>query len=328
MSVFAAAVLLPVVLFSMVLSACSKSSDASKTNPSDVPVASEFPATTKAPTASELPAATEAPASSEPSTSPALSESPVVTDAPENGGASYASDNDTSQNNNEEETQNLLSSEELTAMYMPNEIIDIDSWGMEEVKNMFYAEEISEEIKARITGKSYPVDCPLSLGELRYVRVLHKGFDGLTHVGEIIVNKLIAEDICEIFYKLFLAEYPIEKMMLVDEFNADDELSMAANNTSAFNFRYILGTTTLSKHSKGLAIDINPLYNPCVFTNSEGKQIIQPASGADYIDRKLENPYYITVEDDCYNLFIGHGFTWGGDWTSKKDYQHFEFTEY
>lgn len=38
---------------------------------------------------------------------------------------------------------------------------------------------------------------------------------------------------------------------------ANDNKSMSANNTSAFNYRVISGTKKLSNHSYGLAIDIN-----------------------------------------------------------------------
>jgi len=80
----------------------------------------------------------------------------------------------------------------------------------------------------------------------------------------------------------------------------------------------------LSNHSKGLAIDINPLYNPYVKTNKNGKIIISPEKGKKYADRKQSFPYKIDKNDLCYKEFIKHGFIWGGAWKSLKDYQHFE----
>lgn len=195
------------------------------------------------------------------------------------------------------------------------------------VESNFYSTEITSEILSRIKGKSYPADnssCKVSVEDLRYCHVLHYGFDGQAHEGEIIVNKAIAEDILDIFEKLYEKKYPIERMVLVDEYGADDETSMRANNTSAFNYRVVSGSTTLSNHSYGLAIDLNPLYNPYVVTKSDGSTEVQPVTAHEYADRYQLNAYFIRKYDDCYNLFIDHGFTWGGDWNTKKDYQHFE----
>ena len=113
-------------------------------------------------------------------------------------------------------------------------------------------------------------------------------------------------------------------MRLIDEYDADDERSMQANNTSCFNFRAIAGSTKLSKHSQGLAIDINPLYNPCVKQRKDGRTVVQPATGRKYANRNKRWPYMIVKDDLCYRLFIEHGFKWGGSWRTTKDYQHFE----
>ena len=187
----------------------------------------------------------------------------------------------------------------------------------------FYYEELSKEIKERINGKSYGENCDVPYEELRYVKVLHWGFDGETHIGEMIVNKAIAEDVIEIFKELYEAKYPIERMVLVDEYDADDNTSMAANNSSAFNYRVIEGTKRISLHSYGMAIDINPLYNPYVHT-VDGERVVTPLEGAKYEDRSLDCPYYIHAGDVCYEAFIKRGFTWGGNWKSNKDYQHFQ----
>ena len=126
-----------------------------------------------------------------------------------------------------------------------------------------------------------------------------------------------------IFRVLYKKKYPIEKLRLVDEYNADDEESMEDNNSSCFNFRYISGTTKVSNHGLGLAIDINPLYNPYV-KNNGGKFHVEPATAGDYVDRNKNFLYKIDHNDLCYKQFKKHGFTWGGDWSSVKDYQHFE----
>lgn len=187
----------------------------------------------------------------------------------------------------------------------------------------FYITEITDGIFARIEGKSFKSSCTLPREELRYLHVLHKDKDGRTHEGEMIVNRHIAQDVLEILKALYENGYPIEKIRLVDEYGADDERSMADNNSSAFNFRNVSYSKTLSKHSLGMAVDINPLYNP--YTKLvNGKRSIEPANGAPYLDRDAAFDYKLVKGDLCYRLFTEHGFTWGGEWTNSKDYQHFE----
>lgn len=187
----------------------------------------------------------------------------------------------------------------------------------------FYVSEIPDDIFEKMQGKSYKADCTVPREDLRYVHVLHMGFDGETKEGELVVNKAIADDVCDIFEKLYEADYPIEKIRLIDEYDADDEASMSDNNSSAFNFRFISHTTKISKHGLGMAVDINTLYNPYVKT-VDGKRSIEPANAADYVDRSADFPYKIDHDDLCYQLFKEHGFSWGGDWQHSKDYQHFE----
>lgn len=187
----------------------------------------------------------------------------------------------------------------------------------------FYISEIPDDIFAKMQGKSYKEDCTVPREDLRYVHVRHMGFDGEAKDGELVVNKAIADDVLAIFEELYKADYPIEKVRLVDEYDADDEASMSDNNSSAFNFRFISHTTRISKHGLGMAVDINTRYNPYVKT-VDGKLSIEPANGADYVDRSKDFPHKIDHEDLCYKLFKEHGFTWGGDWIHSKDYQHFE----
>ena len=188
----------------------------------------------------------------------------------------------------------------------------------------FYMTRITEDILKHIEGKSYPEGATISIDDLRWLHVMHYGFDGEVHEGELIVNHEVAHDVLEIFKELFEIKYPIEKIRLIDEYNAEDEASMEDNNSSAFCYRTIAESDTLSNHAKGLAIDINPLYNPYVYERKDGSLFLQPENAGDYVDRDADNPYYIKKDDACYQIFINHGFTWGGDWKSKKDYQHFE----
>lgn len=188
----------------------------------------------------------------------------------------------------------------------------------------FYYEPLSEEVKTRITGISYPTDSLVPYEDLRYVKILHYNFDGILQEGELICNQAIAQDMVEIFYELYLANYQIAKMVLIDAYGADDNLSMEDNNTSAFNYRVVSGTSRLSKHAYGLAIDINPMQNPFVDINEDGSLYSSPAGSEIYADRTVLFDHKIDEKDLCYQLFIEHGFIWGGHWKSYQDYQHFQ----
>lgn len=191
----------------------------------------------------------------------------------------------------------------------------------------FYYEPLSESIKEKITGISYPeTGCTVPYEDLNYVKLLYVDFDGEVQAGELICNKAIAQDMVEIFYELYRNDYRIERIRLIDEYDGDDTLSMLDNNTSCFNYRVVDGTTTLSKHALGCAIDINPFYNPYVVfsKNGSGETYISPKGSEIYADRSQNFPYKIDENDLCYKLFTQHGFTWGGNWNSTKDYQHFQ----
>ncbi|MBP5478288.1 MAG: M15 family metallopeptidase [Bacteroidaceae bacterium] len=185
----------------------------------------------------------------------------------------------------------------------------------------FVAEPISDRIFDRMKGKSWKADCTIRRDELRYVRVLHRNFKGENQMGELVVNRKVAQDIVYIFRRLYEAHYPIELMTLIDEYDADDERSMEANNTSCFNFRFITGSRSqISYHGRGCAIDLNPLYNPYI----KGS-IVSPSHGRPYAFRRDKScPYIIDKSDLAYRLFRARGWRWGGNYRSIKDYQHFE----
>lgn len=205
-------------------------------------------------------------------------------------------------------------------------------------KEGFYYEPLSNDLISYITGISYPAlpsEAPegtlnvgeqndISYADLRYVHIIHYDFDGKLAEGELICHSSIAEDLVEIFYDLYASEYQIEKVTLIENYNGDDTASMADNNTSCFNYRVVDGTKSLSRHALGLAIDINPLYNPYIRYDKKGGQTVSPVEGEAYADRTVSFPYKIDPDDLCYRLFTEHGFTWGGNWNSSKDYQHFQ----
>ena len=199
-------------------------------------------------------------------------------------------------------------------------------------KKGFYYEPVSDSLQRYMTGVSYPAVSDdaeksalvITFEELSYVHILHYDFDGNLAEGELICNQGIAQDLVEIFYELYLNEYQLESVLLIDTFDGDDIASMEADNTSCFNYRVVAGSSSISKHAYGLAIDINPLYNPYVKYEKDGTEIISPDTAVSYADRSANFPYKIDENDLCYKLFIQHGFTWGGNWNNVKDYQHFQ----
>lgn len=191
----------------------------------------------------------------------------------------------------------------------------------------FYYEPLTDEVKERITGISYPENgCTVPYEDLNYVGLKYIDFKGQEQTGELICNKAIAQDMVEIFHELYRNEYRLESVHLIDEYDGDDTASMTENNTSCFNYRVVDGTASLSKHAYGLAIDVNPYYNPYVVfgRNSDGSDYISPPGSEIYADRNQSFAYKIDENDLCYRLFTEHGFTWGGNWNSTKDYQHFQ----
>lgn len=184
----------------------------------------------------------------------------------------------------------------------------------------FWVEPISDQVFARMEGKSYGSDCTVPREELRYVRVLHKDANAQNVVGELVVNERVANEILDIFRQLYDASYPIHKMHLVDDYDASDDASMSDDNTSCFNYRLIAGTSMLSNHAYGLAIDINPFENP--YINSWGD--VLPPEAHRYTDRSLTEPYVLHTDDLCFQLFTSYGWSWGGFWSTSIDYQHFE----
>lgn len=192
----------------------------------------------------------------------------------------------------------------------------------------FSAAEIDEETEARITGSSYVENGDISIGQLRYLHVLHADLCGAVHLGELICNEAVAEDMLYVFRELYEARYPIEQMRLVDDFAADDVWSATENNTSCFNYRLTTGGHRLSYHALGLAIDINPRYNPYVIYGDEGIRYCVPEEALPYADRDAAYPYKIAAGDLCCRLFQERGFRWGGDWTGHPDYMHFSKTEF
>lgn len=184
-------------------------------------------------------------------------------------------------------------------------------------------------IYQRINGQSYRENDNISLEQLAYMKVLHYNFEQKIQVGELIVNKALVTDMQEIFQELFENKYEIQSLYLIDNYwtgdgNDSDFASIEENNSSAFCYRTISGGGGLSNHAYGRAIDINPQQNPYVWYDGAGGASWSHSNADLFIDRTSGYDHVITHEDLCCQLFMQHGFTWGGDWGNPKDYQHFE----
>jgi LysM repeat protein len=161
--------------------------------------------------------------------------------------------------------------------------------------------------------------CPQAIRENQaLMSVKYYGFDGKVHQGQLVVDKRLQSDIQKVFQVILETKFPVASVVPIADprFNWSDDVSMAANNTSSFNYRNVPDTTSLSKHASGFAIDLNPKFNP--YINRAG--VVRPA-GATY---NTSVPGTLTAEHPVVKKFKELGWGWGGDWSSSKDYQHFE----
>lgn len=151
--------------------------------------------------------------------------------------------------------------------------------------------------------------------ELSLINVFYLGYDSLVHRGQIVCHKSVAKELKEVFIELYKIKFPIESVKPVSFFNWNDEKSMISNNTSCFNYRTVSNSNKLSEHSKGLAIDLNPKYNPYI----SSKGVISPKNGQ-YNNKNIGT---IVVDSKVISIFKSKGWKWGGNWKRSKDYQHF-----
>lgn len=167
---------------------------------------------------------------------------------------------------------------------------------------------------------SWRAGCPVPLSNLRYLTLAYVGFDGRTHSGELVVHRDAVADVTAALRALYEADFPIRQMRLVDDYRGNDRVSMAADNSSAFNCRPSTGSpNTWSQHSYGRAIDLNPVENPYL----SGRGGVQPAAGAPFVDRRRARPGMILPGGRIIRSFAAVGWSWGGGWRGTKDLQHF-----
>lgn len=177
---------------------------------------------------------------------------------------------------------------------------------------------LDEATRALMLGSSWHAGCPVPLDRLRLVRVTYVGLDAEARHGRLVVHRHWADDLLEVFRRLYGRAFPIRRVRLVDRYGADDRTSMRHDNTSAFNCRTVAGTDVWSQHAYGRAIDINPVENPYVDGSS-----VSPRRGRAYVDRSDVRPGMIVKRDVVWRAFRRIGWEWGGAWRSAQDYQHF-----
>ena len=177
---------------------------------------------------------------------------------------------------------------------------------------------IDRETRTLMRGSSMHRGCPVGFSGLRLIRMTYWGFDREAHRGRMVVHRRWSGEIVSAFRRIYRARFPIRRVRLVDRYGGDDRRSMRADNTSAFNCRYVAGTTTWSQHAYGRAIDVNPVENPYV----DGSHV-SPRNGRRYADRSRERRGMIFERDVVWRAFHRIGWAWGGTWTSAQDYQHF-----
>ena len=165
---------------------------------------------------------------------------------------------------------------------------------------------------------SYRAGCPVGPAELRTVHVSYWGFDGRARTGSIVVARRVAPDVVAVFRRLWAARFPLRLLRPISVYRGSDDASMAADNTSGFNCRFVGGTSRWSMHAYGEAIDVNPVENPYVRGST-----VSPAAGRAFLERGRYRKGMAVEGGVLVRAFASVGWKWGA---SFGDYQHFSTT--
>jgi hypothetical protein len=168
---------------------------------------------------------------------------------------------------------------------------------------------------------SWRPSCPVGPAQLRAVKLRHWDFSGRSRIGVLVVNAAQAQRVVAVFRRLYAVRFPIRRMLGVEVYRGSDDRSMRADNTSAFNCRFVGGTNRWSEHAYGNAIDVNPVENPYVHGG-----LVEPPAGRAFLDRSVRRAGMATRTSALVRAFDSVGWHWGGRWSSSKDYQHFSTT--
>ena len=185
-----------------------------------------------------------------------------------------------------------------------------------------FAHTVSPVTKAQLPH-SWHSGCPVAPSGLRRVRLSYWGFDGQAHTGALILNESAVRDVVVVFRRLYGERFPLRRLRPIDAYGGNDERSLSADNTSAFNCRYVVGPgpRRWSQHAYGLAVDVNPVENPYL----EGGRV-RPRAGRAYLNRSKVRPGMAVRGGLLVRAFAAVGWQWGGRWAGTPDYQHFSST--
>ena len=179
---------------------------------------------------------------------------------------------------------------------------------------------------SRVTAAQLPYSwhrgCPVAPSKLRRIRLRYWGFDRHAHLGALVVNVSVVDDVVRVFSRLYLARFPMRRLRPIDAYHGIDERSLNADNTAGFNCRYVIGPgpKRWSAHAYGLAIDVNPVENPYV---ESGR--VHPRAGRGYLNRSRVRRGMAVPGGALVRAFSAAGWSWGGRWR-PPDYQHFSKT--
>jgi hypothetical protein len=176
---------------------------------------------------------------------------------------------------------------------------------------------VTDAVRTRM-GRTWSPGCPVGLRDLRHLTLTFLGFDGRAHTGELVVAASVADDVVSVFQRLYAASYPIEEMRLPTTADLDAPPTGDGNNTAAYVCRAVRGSTVLSAHAYGLAVDVNPFMNPYVKGD-----LVLPELASAYLDRRWRRPGMIRAGDAVTSAFADVGWTWGGNFRSVSDPMHF-----
>ncbi|MDD4971729.1 MAG: M15 family metallopeptidase [Paludibacter sp.] len=154
------------------------------------------------------------------------------------------------------------------------------------------------------------------IAQLKLINVKYYSTDRKIHQGQILTNTKIADKIEILFHYMFYHKFPIAHAIPIVKYNWNDDLSMQANNTYSFCYR----DEGFSKHATGMAIDINPYFNPVRWKAGYETRINKPV-GAHH-DTSIPGTFYSfhpVVQE-----FRKLGFHWGHNFSAKYDDHHFD----
>jgi hypothetical protein len=185
-----------------------------------------------------------------------------------------------------------------------------------------FSHSVSPVTAAQLPHSWHP-GCPVSPSRLRRIRLTYWGFDGRAHNGALIANEDAVPDLVDVFSRLYAARFPIRRLRPIDAYGGNDERSLEADNTAAFNCRYVIGPgpRRWSVHAYGEAVDVNPVENPYL---ESGR--VHPRAGRAYLNRARVRPGMAVRGGVLVRAFAAVGWQWGGRWTGSPDYQHFSST--